>query len=222
MQLKAYAKDFNCYCFVYAKNDTESLDKCISDSGKRKEMTWKVRLEILSGIASALNYLHNDGRRSRFHGDVKSANIFVTNDHTVKLAGCGIAHFVATDEGRFRKGDVVFGSRGYRCPRYERGSRKYTPESDVFSLGVVMAEVCTGHLQNEIDKPKIQRQDFYYDYVVDKKRDMIRDLDESAGQFDTKALATICKIALSCMDSEPMRRPGTSSIVRLLDSILKR
>lgn len=199
-----------------------SLDKCISDSGKRKEMTWKSRLEILFGIASALDFLHNGGRRSRFHGDVKSANIFVTHEYTAKLVDCGVAQLVSTDENRFRSGNVVFGSRGYRCPRYERGSRKYTPESDVFSLGIVMTEVCTGRLQNEIDKANGQRRDFYYDYVVDKKHEMIKDLDESAGQYDPKVLATVCKIALSSMESEPTRRPGASSIVRLLDSILKR
>ena len=129
-----------------------SLDKCISDCDKRKEMMWKSRLEILLDIASALDFLHNGGRRSRFHGDVKSANVYVTHDYTAKLVDCGIAQLVSTDEHRFRRGDVVFGSRGYRCPRYERGSRKYTPESDVFSLGIVMAEVCTGRLQNDIDK----------------------------------------------------------------------
>lgn len=222
MPLKAFAKDLNSYYFVYEKDDMLPLDKCISAPDRRIEMMWKARLQILSGIANALDYLHNGGRRSRFHGDVKSANVFVTKDRTAKLVCCGIAQLVATDEVRFRKGDVVFGSQGYRCPRYERGSRKYTPESDVFSLGIVMVEVCTGRLQNAIDKPKGQRKDFYYDYVVDKKQDLIKDLDESAGQFDIKALATVCKIAVSCMDSEPMGRPGTASIFRLIESIVKR
>jgi hypothetical protein len=91
----------------------------------------------------------------------------------------------------------------------------------VFSFGIIMAEVCTGRLQNDIDKGSGQRRDFYYDYIVDKKHEMIKDLDESAGQYDAKVLATVCKIGLSSMDSEPMRKPGISSIFRLLGGILK-
>lgn len=207
---------------MYEWEDATSLDACISNSTKRKEMTWKIRLKVLCGVANGLDFLHNGGRRSRFHGDVKSGNIFITNDYTARLVDGGIAQLVTANALRFRSGDVVYGSRGYRCPRYERGSRKYTPESDVFSYGIVMAEACTGRLQNDTIESTKQRHDFYYDYIVDKKRDLLMDCDESAGAFDEKAFATVCKITLSCMDSEPIRRPGTSSIVRLLDSILKR
>lgn len=222
LSLKAYSRDATIDCLVYDCDEMSSLDRCIASNEKRKEMTWKIRLQILCGITNALDFLHNGGRRSRFHGDVKSANVFLTCDYNAQLIDCGVAQLVAADKARFRNGDVVFGSRGYRCPRYERGSRKYTPESDVFSLGIVMAELCTGCLQNNTDEATGERHDFYYDYIVDKKRELQKDSDELAGQFDDKALATVCKIALSCMASEPVRRPGTSSIVRLVDSILKR
>lgn len=220
LQLQAYARGLGFDCFVYDSDGLVPLDVCICNSDKRKELTWRIRLQLLSGVAHALDYLHNGGRRSRIYGDMKSSNIFITNDYTAKLIDCGDSQLVAADKARFQKGDVVFGSRGYRCPRYERGSRNYTPESDVFSFGIVMAEICTGRLQN--DKVDGQPRDFYYDYIVEKSRDLLQDCDESAGTFDEKAIATVCKITLSCMASEPMRRPGTASIGRLLDSILTR
>jgi len=220
LPLVAYSRSLGLFYFVYDYNNDCSLHNCIC---RRVEMPWKIRLQIIGGVANALDYLHNGGRRSNLHGDVKSANIFVSNEFTARLSDCGGAQLVATDNARFLKGDVVFGSQGYRCPRYERGSRKYTPESDVFSFGIVMAEVYTGRLQNSTHESTGQQQDFYYDYVVEKKReDLLKDYDASAGEFDEMAIATVCNIAVSCMDSEPMRRPGTSSIVKLLDSILKR
>lgn len=184
-------------------------------------MTWRIRLQILCCVANALDYLHTGGRRSKFHGDIKSANVFVTSNYTAQIMDCGVSQLIATDGARFHGGDVVFGCRGYRCPRYERGSRKYSPESDIFSLGIVIIELCTGRIQNHTDALTGLRQDFYYDYIVDKRKDLSKNIDSSAGKWDTTTIATFCKVALACLDSEPMRRPGASSIVKLLGDIVK-
>lgn len=103
MSIQAYSNDLNFFCFVYDTDGMLSLIKCISDCDKRKEMMWKRRLEILFGIASALDFLRNGGHRSRFHGDVKSANVYVTHAYTAKLVDCSIAQLVSTDENRFRR-----------------------------------------------------------------------------------------------------------------------
>ena len=184
-------------------------------------MTWKNRLQIFCCLANALHFLHIGGRRSKFHGDIKSENVFVTSNYTAQIMDCGVSQLIATDGARFRGGDVVFGSRGYRCPRYERGSRKYSPESDIFSLGIVIVELCTGRIQNHTDASTGLRHDFYYDYVVDKRTDLAKDIDSSAGKWEKTTISTLCKIALACLESEPMRRPGASSIVNLLGDIVK-
>jgi serine/threonine protein kinase len=143
----------------------------------------------------------------------------VTSNYASKVIDCGVLQLVATDGARFQRRDVVFGSQGYRCPRYERGSRKYSHESDVFSLGIVIIEVCTGRIQNHTDASSGLSQDFYYEYIVDKRRDLATDIDSSAGKWDTRGIATLCKIALACVDGEPMQRPGASSIVKMLGDI---
>lgn len=223
LPLKAYATDHGFYYFVYENAGLTSLDQCIGENVRRKQMSWRIRLGILLGVANALDHLHtgSHGRRSKFHGDIKSANIFVTSNHTSQVMDCGVLQLVATDLARFQWRDVVFGSQGYRCPRYERGSRNYSYESDIFSLGIVMMELWTGRIQNHIDASTGLRQDFYYDYVVDKKRDLAKDIDSSAGKWNTRAIALLCKIALACVNGEPMQRPRASSIVKTLGDIEK-
>ena len=219
--MKAFSRDDGFCYMIYDTSGLNPLSEMISDDERRKKMSWKTRLQVLRDVVSALDYLHNGCRRSKFHGDIKSANVLVAADYRAQVMDCGLSQLILVDTARFDKGDVVFGSRGYRCPRYERGSRKYNPESDVFSLGIVMTELCTGRLQNQVDATTGQPQDFYYDYVVDKKQELTKNTDGLAGEWDTYGIGTLCKIALACMNSEPLQRPGTPTIVKLLGDLSK-
>lgn len=219
LSLRAFAKDQDLYFFIYDVTERLSLYDCLVDSTKRKKLSWDVRLEIIRGIASAVGYL--DGIRSSFHGDITPSNIFLNGENKAQLIDCGLSRLIATDRARFEKGDVVFGSRGYRCPRYERGSRKFTHESEVFSIGIVMAEILTGRLQNYEDSRKGCSIDFYYEYVVDKRRDLKKDLDPLASTGDATSIGTICKVALACLDGEPARRPGAATVAKVVGDLIK-
>lgn len=207
------------YCFLYnlGSNNT-SLNELLADDGKRHQMTWPIRVRIMRDMASAVNFLHNGGEQTKrirpcFHGDIKSSNCFVDEEtFTAKLVDCGLSRLVATDRAKFKRGDVVFGSRSYRCPRYERGA-KYTNKSDIFSLGICFAEIIGGVLQGHVDAKSEQVQDYYYQFVLDKKIT----LDGSAGPIGKNAAGALCRLALACMSSEPEKRPPASAILQMLD-----
>ena len=206
-------------CFLYNLGSNNiSLNELLADEGKRQQMTWPIRVQIMRDIASAVNFLHNGGEQMKkirpcFHGDIKSSNIFVDEEtFTAKLVDSGLSRLVATDRNKFKRGDVVFGSRSYRCPRYERGA-KYTIKSDIFSLGVCFAEVIGGVLQGSVDAKSDKVHDYYYQYVLEKKIT----LDGSAGPIGKNVAGALCRLALACMSNEPEKRPPASAILKILD-----
>lgn len=90
----------------------------------------------IAHAAEALDIAH---KRGVIHGDVKPANILITNDGKVKLTDFGMAR-VARREARE---SALLGTPAYWCPEQIMG-RPQDARSDIFSLGVVLYEMVTG------------------------------------------------------------------------------
>jgi serine/threonine-protein kinase len=87
-------------------------------------------------IATALGVAH---RKGVIHGDVKPANILVTQDNHVKLTDFGMARLASRDA----KDTPLLGTPAYWCPEQIMG-KPQDARSDIFSLGVLMYEMVTG------------------------------------------------------------------------------
>jgi serine/threonine-protein kinase len=87
-------------------------------------------------VATALAVAH---RKGVIHGDVKPANILITDDERVKLTDFGMARLASRDS----KDTPLLGSPAYWCPEQIVG-KPQDARSDIFSLGVVLYELVTG------------------------------------------------------------------------------
>jgi serine/threonine protein kinase len=87
-------------------------------------------------LAGALRGAHRAGV---LHGDIKPANILVTEDGKVKLGDFGIARF-ATQVSRSGQ---LMGTPAYLSPEQILGETQST-KSDLFSLGIVLYQMVTG------------------------------------------------------------------------------
>ncbi len=106
-------------------------------------MSQKRVLEIIAQVAQALGAIH---ARGIIHRDLKPENIMRRADGSVALADFGIAKSMLQAENmaftQTRHGDVV-GTPYYLSPEQAAGS-PITPQSDLYSLGVMMFEMLAG------------------------------------------------------------------------------
>ena len=94
---------------------------------------------ILDQVTSALALAH---RNNVIHRDLKPANILLDEDGNAYLSDFGIAKDVASD-GKPNQLDVMVGSPDYLSPEQAR-SEPVTPQTDIYSLGVMFYEILTG------------------------------------------------------------------------------
>ena len=95
----------------------------------------KIR-SILHSVCGALSYAH---RENMVHCDIKSANIMLNKHGEAMLTDFGIAR--VTDAATATM--VGVGTPAYMAPEQVRGEDP-TPQTDIYSLGVVLFEMLTG------------------------------------------------------------------------------
>ncbi len=107
-----------------------------------KEAVW-----IMKQLTGALLQAHKNGI---IHRDIKSQNVLIKDDGTVKLADFGIA--VLNDAMQLTSKGSILGSVHYLAPELAKGGQA-TMQSDIYSLGIVFYELLTGDVPFKADSP---------------------------------------------------------------------
>ncbi len=143
----------------------------ICDLGRAEDETYYIAMEHVSGgtlkelmnrsgrlpaeevaslgaqIADALGAAH---LRGVIHRDIKPQNVLLTEKGEAKVADFGIARAVSPmSESRT---SLVLGTSSYMSPEQAEG-KPLGPQSDLYSLGVVLYEMLTGGLPFEAETP---------------------------------------------------------------------
>lgn len=107
-----------------------------------RETVW-----MMKQLTGALLEAHKNGL---IHRDIKSQNVLIKDDGTIKLADFGIA--VLHNSVQLTSKDSVLGSVHYLAPELVKGDPA-SMQSDIYSLGIVMFEILTGDVPFKADTP---------------------------------------------------------------------
>ena len=116
--------------------------------GERHRLPFARAVEILRGVADALDYAHGKGI---VHRDVKPQNVLLDENGRVYLADFGIAKILEASGGLTATG-MITGTPQYMAPEQATGP-KVGPPADVYALGIVAYEMLTGHVPFSADTP---------------------------------------------------------------------
>lgn len=118
----------------------------------RQEVTWGGRLpvaralDVLTGVLKGLRAAHAAGF---VHGDMKPENVLITDTGDVKVTDFGLAR--AIEAGDFRA-TMLLGTAAYLAPE-QFSDRAPDPRSDLYSSGILLFEMLTGHVPFRADSP---------------------------------------------------------------------
>lgn len=126
-----YGCDSGTYFVVMEYLEGKTLDRAILEE---RRMQVDAAVSIAGQIAAALDYAHRAGV---VHGDMNPRNIMLAPNGRVV-----IGDFIGSKPGE-QGGRTVVGVPEYLSPEQARGLPA-TPQSDIYSLGVVFYEMLTG------------------------------------------------------------------------------
>lgn len=99
--------------------------------------------DIAGQIARGLNAFH---RREMVHQDLRPDNILIDQAGTVVIIDFGSVRIAGVAElNSAEGGEAVLGTQQYSAPEYFHGETG-TARADIFSLGVIVYQMLTGHL----------------------------------------------------------------------------
>ena len=173
------------------------------------DLSWKLRKQFLLQIAIGMNFLHTNNPPI-LHRDLKSLNIFLTNDMKkstditdVKIADFGLSV-------RYEKNCNLterVGTCLWMAPEVIK-TQKYTTKADVYSYGIIMWEVCT----REIPYDYCSYENILYRVSYKKERPNLSRLpNDTPKEFE--------ELMQKCWEHDPNSRPDFDAIIEIIKDV---
>ncbi|MQL81548.1 hypothetical protein Taro_014010 [Colocasia esculenta] len=210
VQLQGWCHSGKGLLLVYQFMSNGSLDRHITAG----TLDWPTRHRILLGLAFALLYLHEECGGTVVHRDVKPNNVLLDADFQAHLGDFGLARLVHSAE-RTTSTTKLAGTIGYLAPEYGY-TGKATPESDVFSYGIVVLEVICGR-RSLLGYEDNNLPDHVWDLYA--SGELLQAVDPRLeGGFDEEGVTRALLMGLMCAHPSPAYRPKMRKVVNILDN----
>ncbi|RIB13981.1 kinase-like domain-containing protein [Gigaspora rosea] len=164
-------------------------------SSNFRELNWKIKLKQLVDISENLIKIH---KAKYFHGDFHSGNILLNQSINGDLISYISDLGLSRNNDEPDTDDSIYGVLPYVAPEV-LNKQPYTSEADVYSFGIIMAEMSIG---------KSPHYDVEYDEIL-AIQICINGL---RPEFAEGTPECYIKLANQCMDADPSNRPSASYI----------
>ncbi|KAL7247409.1 hypothetical protein ACSBR2_002345 [Camellia fascicularis] len=213
VRLLGYCRRKGELLLVYDYMPNGSLDKFLF--GSEQALNWVQRYQILRGVASALQYLHEEWEQVVLHRDVKASNVLLDVDLNGRLGDFGLARLY--DHGKNPDTTNVVGTLGYLAPEFSRTGQA-TISTDVYSFGVFMLEVACGRKPIEIQR--LPEEMVLIDWVIENwKQGTILEASDPRlrAEYLKEEMELVLKLGLFCLHPNVAVRPSMRQVVQYLD-----
>ncbi|CAI0406645.1 unnamed protein product [Linum tenue] len=213
VKLIGWAHEGQEYLLVYEYMPNGSLDKLIfdDDESSSSSIRWETRLNIVSGVARALEYLHTGCEKRVLHRDIKASNIMLDSEFNAKLGDFGLARTI-------KQADNLAGTLGYMAPEIFLTGRA-TLESDVYAFGILVLEVCCGRRPGG----QLDQDGGYASSILNwvwELRGIGRLIDAAdcrlKGDFVEEEMGCVLILGLACCHPDPFKRPTMKNVIQVL------
>lgn len=174
--------------FEYAPNGTLFEHLHIREA---EHLDWGMRMRITMGMAYCLEHMHNLSP-SLPHKNLTSSTVYLTEDCAAKISDFGFWNETAEAE------------------------TESSPESNVYSFGVILFEMMTGRLPYSSNSSSLD--DWASDYLRggESLREMV---DSTLNSFEEEQVERIADVIKMCVHPEPRRRPTMREVSSRLREI---
>ncbi|XP_065855164.1 probable L-type lectin-domain containing receptor kinase S.5 [Euphorbia lathyris] len=182
-------------------------------------LEWKRRYNIISGVASALHYLHNEYDQKVVHRDLKASNIMLDSNFNARLGDFGLARAIDNEKTSYAELEGIQGTLGYIAPEcFHTG--KATRESDVYGFGAVVLEVVCGQ------RPWTKNEGFQLlvDWVwwLHREGRVLEAVDvKLKGEFVVEEAQRLLLLGLACSHPIAAQRPKTKIIFQIISGAVE-
>ncbi|KAK7345160.1 hypothetical protein VNO77_15675 [Canavalia gladiata] len=209
---------------VYEFMPNGSLDKYLfggKEFGNCNNINWKIRHNVIHGVAQALDYLHNGCERRVLHRDIKASNIMLDSEYNAKLGDFGLARTIQKRNETHHSTKEIAGTPGYMAPETFLTGRA-TVETDVYAFGVLVLEVVCGRRPG-----KVYAQDDYKNSIVYwvwelyGKGKLVGAIDERLWKEEKEIIKEeevniVLVLGLACCHPNPHQRPSMRTVLQVL------
>ncbi|KAF8706950.1 hypothetical protein HU200_030558 [Digitaria exilis] len=197
---------------VYEFMHNGTLKEHLRGAADEKITSWLKRLEIAEDAAKGIEYLHTGCSPTIIHRDLKSSNILLDKNMRAKVADFGLSK-PAVDGSHVSS--IVRGTVGYLDPEYYI-SQQLTEKSDIYSFGVILLELISGHEPISNDNFGLNCRN-----IVAWARSHIESgnihaiIDPSLDRgYDLQSVWKIAEVAIMCVKPKGAQRPPISEVLK--------
>ncbi|KAJ7970350.1 Protein kinase family protein [Quillaja saponaria] len=202
--------------YEYIPNGTVA-DHLHGERAKPGSLPWSIRMNIAIETACALAYLHAS---DTIHRDVKTNNILLDNNFSVKVADFGLSRLFPNHVTHISTAPQ--GTPGYVDPEYHE-CYQLTDKSDVFSFGVVLIELISS--MPAVDITRHRHEINLSNMAINKiqNRALHELVDTSLGYESDykvrKMINAVAELAFRCLQSLKDMRPSMVEVLEVLEDI---
>ncbi|KAE9607622.1 putative transferase, protein kinase RLK-Pelle-LRR-III family [Lupinus albus] len=182
-------------------------------------LDWPIRLKIVKGIATGLEYLYKDmPSLIAPHGNLKSSNVLLTQSLEPLLSDYSLVPVTNQDLGQ----DIMV---IYKSPEFLHHGR-ITKKSDVWCLGILILEIMVGKFSsNFLQKGKgseLSLANWVLSVEPEEWSNEVIDKDMGATRNSDGEMMKLLKVALDCCEGDVDKRLDLKEAVERIQELKER